>query len=193
MMEYIVEKIGMSRTVTIPSVPVTLLKVVEVKVCEVIADKKAIVAYASGKKMNRAIAGKQKKYNLGAQFNRFATLEVANEEAGDLDVSALSEVKVLKATFSSKGRGFAGVMKRYNFAGGPGGHGSRFHRAPGSIGNAEWPGRVQKGRRMPGHYGNAKTTVKNEVLSFDAQNGILAVKGPVPGANGALGRVRIAK
>ncbi len=193
MMEYIVEKIGMSRTIAVPSIPVTLLKVVEAKVCEVDADKKAIVAYASGKKMNRSIAGKQKKYNLSSQFNRFATLEVANEEAGDLDTAALNDVKVVKATFVSKGRGFAGVMKRYNFAGGPGGHGSRFHRAPGSIGNAEWPGRVQKGRRMPGHYGNATTTVKNEVLSFDAQNSILAVKGPIPGANGALGRVRIVK
>ncbi len=192
-MEYIVEKIGMSRTIAVPSIPVTLLKVVEAKVCEVDADKKAIVAYASGKKMNRSIAGKQKKYNLSSQFNRFATLEVANEEAGDLDTAALNDVKVVKATFVSKGRGFAGVMKRYNFAGGPGGHGSRFHRAPGSIGNAEWPGRVQKGRRMPGHYGNATTTVKNEVLSFDAQNSILAVKGPIPGANGALGRVRIVK
>ncbi|NOX14755.1 MAG: 50S ribosomal protein L3 [Epsilonproteobacteria bacterium] len=192
-MEYIVEKIGMSRTVTVPSVPVTLLKVVEAKVCEVNADKKAIVAYASGKKMNRSIAGKQKKYNLSTQFNRFVTLDVASEEAGDLDISALNDVKVIKATFTSKGRGFAGVMKRYNFKGGPGGHGSRFHRTTGSIGNAEWPGRVQKGRRMPGHYGNATTTVKNEVVSFDAQNSILAVKGPIPGANGALGRVRIVK
>lgn len=192
-MEYIVEKIGMSRTIAVPSIPVTLLKVVKVKVCEIGTDKKAIVAYASGKKMNHAIAGKQKKYNLSAQFNRFATLEVANEEAGDLDTSMLSEAKVVKTSFDSKGRGFAGVMKRYNFAGGPGGHGSRFHRAPGSIGNAEWPGRVQKGRKMPGHYGNVKTTVKNEVLSFDAQNGVLTVRGSVPGANGALGRVRIAK
>ncbi len=191
-MEYIVEKIGMSRTIAVPSVPVTLLKVKEAKVCE-ITDGKAIVAYANGRKMNRAISGKQKKYNLSAEFNRFATLDVANEEIGDLDVAPLGEAKTLKISFNSKGRGFTGVMKRYNFAGGPGSHGSRFHRAPGSIGNAEWPGRVQKGRKMPGHYGNAKTTVKNEVVSFDAENGILAVKGSVPGANGALGRVRIVK
>ena len=98
-MEYIVEKIGMSRTITVPSVPVTLLKVIEAKVCEVDAEKRAIVAYASGKKMNRSIAGKQKKYNLSAQFNRFVTLEVANEEAGDLDTSSLNDVKVVKSTF----------------------------------------------------------------------------------------------
>jgi len=192
-MEYIVEKIGMSRTIAVPSIPVTLLKVKETKVCEITDDKQAIVAYVSGKKMNKAIVGQQKKYNLSGEFNRFATLSVSNTEVGDIDTSVISDTKIIKISFDSKGRGFAGVMKRYNFAGGPGGHGSRFHRAPGSIGNCEWPGRVQKGRRMPGHYGNAKTTVKNEVVSFDAENGILAVKGSVPGANGALGRMRIVK
>lgn len=192
-MEYIVEKIGMSRTIAVPSVPVTLLKVVEAKVCEVNEAKRAIVAYASGKKMNKAIAGQQKKYDLSAQFNRFVTLDVSNEAAGDIDTAPLSEAKNLKVTFNSKGRGFAGVIKRHGFAGGPASHGSRFHRRPGSIGNAEWPGRVQKGRKMPGHYGNDKVTVKNDVVSFDSENGILAVKGAVPGANGALGRVRIVK
>ena len=192
MMEYIVEKIGMSRTIAVPSVPVTLLKVVEAKVCEVDESKRAIVAYASGKKMNKAIAGQQKKYGLSAEFNRFVTMDVANAEAGTLDTAPLSEAKNLKVTFNSKGRGFAGVIKRHGFAGGPASHGSRFHRAPGSIGNAEWPGRVQKGRKMPGHYGNTKVTVKNDVVSFDATTGILVLKGSVAGANGSLGKVRIA-
>jgi large subunit ribosomal protein L3 len=57
----------------------------------------------------------------------------------------------------------------------------------------EWPGRVQPGQKMPGHYGNETKTVKNEILSFDPETGIIVVKGSVPGANGALGRVRIAK
>lgn len=192
-MEYIVEKIGMSRTIAVPSVPVTLLKVVEAKVCEVDEAKLAIVAYASGKKMNKAITGQQKKYDLSAEYNRFVTMTVANAEAGTLDTAPLSEAKKIKTSFNSKGRGFAGVIKRHGFAGGPASHGSRFHRTGGSIGNAEWPGRVQKGRKMPGHYGNAKVTVNNEIVSFDAENGILAVKGAVPGANGAIGRVRIAK
>ncbi len=192
-MEFIVEKIGMSRTISVPSVPVTLLKVREAKVCEIAEDGRAIVAYASGKKRNKAIEGQQKKYGLSPEYNRFATLKVANAEAGDLDMSPLAEAKKVKCTFNSKGRGFSGVVKRWNFAGGPGSHGSRFHRAPGSIGNCEWPGRVQPGQKMPGHYGNAKVTVKNEVVSFDAENGILVVKGAVPGPNGAMGRVRIAK
>ncbi len=192
-MEYIVQKIGMSRTIGVPSVPVTLCKVLEAKVCEINEDKKAIVAYSDGKKTNKAIAGQQKKYNLSKEFNRFVTLKVSNEEVGDIDVEALKNAKKVKSTFTTKGRGFTGVMKRWNFAGGPGGHGSRFHRAGGSIGNCEWPGRVQKGRKMPGQYGNTQVTVKNDVVSFDEENGILVLKGAISGANGKVGKIRIIK
>ena len=93
-MEYIVEKIGMSRTITVPSKPVTLLRVLDTKVCEV-NEGTAIVAYNSGKKMNKSIEGQQKKYSLSAEFNRLATMEVANTEAGDLDLTPLAEAKVL--------------------------------------------------------------------------------------------------
>ena len=193
-MEFIVEKIGMSRTIDVPSVPVTLLKVVEAKVCEVREDGKALVAYNSSKKINKAIEGQQKKFSISKEFNKFMTLKVAEgTEPGDLSTEPLANASVVKTSFNSKGRGFTGVMKRHNFAGGPGAHGSRFHRAPGSIGMCEWPGRVQPGQKMPGHYGNAKTTVKNEVISFDAENGILVLKGAVPGHKGARGVVRIVK
>ena len=192
-MEFIVEKIGMSRTVSVPSTPVTLLKLREAKVLEIKENGKALVAYPNGKKFNKAIEGIQKKYGISKEFNRFVELKVANTEAGDLDTTPLNEAKKLKISFKSKGRGFAGVMKRHGFAGGPAAHGSRFHRAPGSIGNAEFPGRVQPGQKMPGHYGNKTITVQAEVLSFDPDSGILVIKGSVPGANGALGKVRIAK
>lgn len=191
-MEYIVEKIGMSRTITNPSIAVTLLRVVNAKVCEVEGGK-ALVAYPKGKASNKCVAGQQKKYNLSAEYNRFATLEVANTEAGDLDETPLNEAKILKVSFNTKGRGYSGVMKRHNFAGGPASHGSRFHRRHGSIGNREWPGRVQPGMKMAGHYGNTKVTVKNEVVSYDAENKILVVKGAVPGYNGAMGKIRITK
>jgi large subunit ribosomal protein L3 len=191
-MEYIVEKIGMSRTITVPSTSVTLLKLKEVKVCEV-NDGVAIVSYNDGKKSNKAIEGQQKKYSLSAEFNRFATMTVANTEAGDLDLSPLAEAKIVKASFETKGRGFAGVVKRWNFGGGPGSHGHRFHRTGGSIGNAEWPGRVMKGKKMSGQYGNEKVTVKNEIVSFDAENGVIALKGSIPGANGSLGRIKVVK
>ena len=191
-MEYIVEKIGMSRTISVPSKVVTLLKVKEIKVCEV-NDGVALVAYSQGKSTNKPVEGQQKKYNLSAEFNKFATLEVANTEAGDLDMTPLADAKKVKASFNTKGRGFTGVMKRWNFAGGPGAHGHRFHRTGGSIGNREWPGKVQKGRKMSGQYGNEQVTVKNEVMSYDAENGVLVVVGSIPGANGALGRVKVVK
>jgi|ERR1712194_729220 large subunit ribosomal protein L3 len=191
-MEFIVEKIGMSRTVSVPAVPVTLLRVLDTKVCEV-TDGVAIVSYASGKKMNKTIEGQQKKYNLSKEFNRFATANVANAEAGDLDVNPLAEASVLKTTFKTKGRGFQGAVKRWNFAGGRASHGHRMGRRTGSIGNAEWPGRVQPGKKMPGQYGNTNVSVKNDVVSFDAETGILVVKGSVSGPNGALGKVKVAK
>ena len=191
-MEFIVQKIGMSRTVSVPSTPVTLLKVLDTKVCEV-TDGVAIVSYSNGKKFNKAIEGQQKKFNLSKEFNRFATMTVANAEAGDLDVSGLGEAQTLKTTFKTKGRGFTGAVKRWNFAGGRASHGHRMGRRVGSIGNCEWPGRVQPGKKMPGQYGNTKVSVKNEVLSFDAETGILVLKGSVAGPNGALGKVKVAK
>ena len=191
-MEFIVQKIGMSRTVSVPSTPVTLLKVLDTKVCEV-TDGVAIVSYSNGKKFNKAIEGIQKKYNLSKEFNRFATMTVANAEAGDLDVSGLSEAQTLKTTFKTKGRGFTGAVKRWNFAGGRASHGHRMGRRVGSIGNCEWPGRVQPGKKMPGQYGNTNVSVKNEVISFDAETGILVLKGSVAGPNGALGKVKVAK
>ncbi len=182
----------MSRTITVPSKPVTLLRVLDAKVCEV-NEGVAIVAYNSGKKMNKSVEGQQKKYSISSEFNKFATLEVANSEAGDLDLTPLAEAKVVKATFNTKGRGFTGAMKRWNFGGGPAEHGHRFNRRTGSIGQKEWPGRVMKGKKMAGQYGNTQNSVKNEILSFDAENKIVAVVGSVSGANGSLGRIKVAK
>ncbi len=193
-MEFIVEKIGMSRTINVPAVPVTLLKVIDTKVCEVREDGKALVAYNSSKKINKSIEGQQKKYGIDKQFNKFMTIEVAEgAQPGDLDTAPLAEAAVVKTSFRTKGRGFQGGMKRHGFGGGPASHGHRFGRRIGSIGNAEWPGRVQPGQKMPGQYGNTQVTVKNEVLSYDAENGILVLKGAVPGHKGARGLVRIVK
>ncbi|MGE4295868.1 MAG: 50S ribosomal protein L3 [Campylobacterales bacterium] len=191
-MEYVVEKIGMSRTLGALSTPVTLLKVREAKVVETRADGKAVIAYAQGKRLNKAIAGMQKKHGLSKEFNRFATVAAPNAQVGDMDYSALAEGAVLKASFLTKGRGFTGVIKRWNFGGGPAAHGHRFHRTGGSIGNREEPGRVIPGKKMSGQYGHELVSVKSEVLSFDAENKIIVVKGSIPGPNGALGRVKVA-
>jgi large subunit ribosomal protein L3 len=193
-MEFIIEKIGMSRTIGVPSVPVTLLKVIETKVCELREDGKALVAYNYSKKMNKSIEGQQAKFSIDKEFNKFMTIRVAEgTEAGAYSTEALADAKLVKTSLNTKGRGFSGGMKRHNFGGGPGSHGHRMGRRIGSIGNAEWPGRVMKGKKMPGHYGNTQVTVKNDVISFDAENGILVLKGSIPGHNGARGLVRIVK
>lgn len=108
-------------------------------------------------------------------------------------VEALAEAKQVHVSGVSKGKGFAGSMKRHNFKGGPGGHGSHFHRAPGSVGQASTPSRVFKGKKLPGHMGSEKVTVRNlDVVSVDAERNLLLVKGAVPGAKGALLTIRMA-
>ncbi len=95
-------------------------------------------------------------------------------------VSANSKVNV---TASSKGKGFQGVMKRHGFHGGPGGHGSGLGRSTGSIGTSKTPGKVYKGRKMPGRMGNQKMTVRNlKVIKIDEAKNLLFLKGQVPGA-----------
>jgi large subunit ribosomal protein L3 len=192
-MEFLVEKIGMSRTLGEVSNAVTLLKVLPAKVVKVNNEGKSLVAYSRGKAINKPIEGQQKAYGLSKEFNKFASLVVDNKEAGEQETASLEAAIELKATFRTKGRGFTGVMKRWNFAGGPGGHGHRFHRTGGSIGNREWPGRVQRGKKMSGQYGDETVTVKCEVLSFDKNAGVLVVKGSVPGANGGFGKVKVVK
>jgi len=94
----------------------------------------------------------------------------------------------------SKGRGFAGVVRRHHFGGGEGSHGSMFHRAPGSIGASSFPSRVLPGMRMGGQMGNEQVTVRNlEIVSVDADENVIAVKGAIPGPNGGYVMVRRAK
>lgn len=90
----------------------------------------------------------------------------------------------------SKGKGFQGVMKRWHFGGGPGSHGSHFKREPGSVGMRTQPGRILPGHHMAGHMGNEQVTLhRRPVVAVDAEKGLIAVKGPVPGPNG--GRVYV--
>jgi large subunit ribosomal protein L3 len=87
----------------------------------------------------------------------------------------------------TKGRGFAGVVKRWGFGGGKKTHGSRSHRVPGAIGNATYPGRVQKGKKLPGRMGYQRKTVKNlEVIDVRPEIDVVLVKGAVPGSKNSL-------
>ena len=125
--------------------------------------------------------------------------EVRMEDAsgykpGDqMTVAEFAECKKVDVTGTSKGKGYAGVMKRHGFGGGPGGHGAHFHRAPGSIGQCATPSRVLKGVRLPGHMGCDRVTVKNlEVVRVDEDLNIILVKGAVPGGKNGIVRVRVA-
>jgi len=114
---------------------------------------------------------------------------ISSVKRGDkVDVGFLKHGDLVNVTGVSKGRGFAGVVKRHHFAGGPKTHGQTDrHRAPGSIGSTTFPGRVLKGKRMAGHMGNRRVTVRNlEVIQADPERNLLLVKGAVPGANGGL-------
>jgi large subunit ribosomal protein L3 len=129
-----------------------------------------------------------------AGTNVFAVLqEVRIDDVSPYEVGkeiTLSIFKVgdkVKITGISKGKGFAGVMKRWNFKGGANTHGSMFHRAPGSIGASADPSRVLKGKRMPGHLGAEKVTVKNiEVMEIREKDNLMLVKGSVPGAKNSI-------
>lgn len=98
---------------------------------------------------------------------------------------------VVRVSSKSKGRGFAGVIKRWGFAGGKETHGCRSHRVPGSIGNSATPGRVIKGRKLPGRLGYQKTTVKNmKIVDVRPDMDVIAIKGPVPGSNNGIVEIR---
>ena len=122
------------------------------------------------------------------------------EYSGDANVGDRVQVDIFKAGDSidvigqSKGKGFQGVVKRHNFAGGRASHGSMFHRAPGSIGASAFPSRVMKGMRMGGRMGGDQVTVKNlRVAKVDAENNLLYIRGAVPGGRNGLVVVRFAK
>ncbi len=147
-------------------------------------------------KVNKPMAGHFAKQ--GAEPVRYLrevrVADASEYTVGDkVTVEDFADVKKVDVTGTSKGKGFAGVMKRYGFGGGPGGHGSHFHRVPGSIGQCATPSRVFKGVRLPGHMGCDTVTTKNiEVVRVDAEQNLILLKGSVPGGKNAIVRIRMA-
>jgi large subunit ribosomal protein L3 len=116
-------------------------------------------------------------------------------KAGDeVKASIFNEKDYVDVVGTSKGKGFQGVMKRHNFAGGRGSHGSMFHRAPGSIGSSAYPSRVFKGMRMTGRMGGERVTTKNlQIVKIDAEQNLIYVRGAVPGPRSGYVTIRRAK
>jgi len=150
------------------------------------------------KKQNKPMTGHFKKAGAdGVKYVREFKLKPGN---GDIKLGEKILVDQFKpndkvdVTGVSKGKGFAGVVRRHGFRGGEGTHGSMFHRAPGSIGASSFPSRVFPGTRMGGQMGDVQVTVRNlEVIDVDTEDNVLMVKGAVPGPNGAYVIVRRAK
>lgn len=145
-------------------------------------------------KLNKPITGHLKKTTeKGFRVLReFRTDDVKEVEAGATFSTDMFTVgDKVNISGISKGRGFQGTIKRHGFSRGPETHGSRNHRKPGSIGNSAWPGKVFKGKKLPGHMGTDRNTVKNlTIIDIKHEENLLLVKGPVPGCKTGILEVR---
>jgi large subunit ribosomal protein L3 len=139
------------------------------------------------KNVTKPLAGVFKKAGTPA-FKKLREFRVSGLKVGDIiKVDSFSKGDVVAASGISKGKGFQGVMKRHNFKGGPGSHGSMFNRAPGSIGASSYPSRVWKGIRMAGHMGSERVTVQNiTVVDVMPEKNIILLWGAVPGGANAI-------
>ena len=184
-------------------VPVTVIQagpcvVAQVKTTETDGYEAVQIGFGDIKehRVNKPMKGHFAKAGIAPmRYLREVRVEDASQHScGDvITVESFADTAKVDVTGVSKGKGFAGVIKRHHFAGGPGGHGSHFHRAPGSIGMCAYPSRVLKGMRMAGHMGCDRVTVKNlAVVRVDTDQNLILVKGAVPGGKGALVQVRMA-
>ncbi|MDY7117487.1 50S ribosomal protein L3 [Halomonas sp. SSL-5] len=194
------KKAGMTRVFTEDgaSVPVTVIevepnRVTSVKTVE--SDGYAAVQVTTGsrkaKHLSKAQAGQFAKAGIEAGRSlmefRLSEGDEAPAVGGELTVSLFEAGQMIDVTGSSKGKGFQGAVKRWNFRTQDNSHGNSLsHRAPGSIGMCQTPGRVFKGKKMAGQMGNVRCTVQSlEVVRVDAERNLLLVKGAVPGATGS--------
>ncbi len=195
-------KIGMTQlfvegsavgTTVIETQPCT---VVQVKTVETDGYNALQLAYdeVAERKVTRPLQGHYKKAGVAPHRHLFEVrIENPSEyTVGDrLGVEIFSEGDKVDVTGKSRGLGFQGVVKRWDFAGGPATHGSHFHRRPGSVGNCVKPGRVVKGKKLPGQTGNRRVTIRGlRVLRVDPEKNLLVLKGATPGARGTLLQLR---
>lgn len=141
-------------------------------------------------KVTRPLAGQFKKAGVAPHRHllEIRVADVSKHNVGDvIGIEFFSEGDKIDVSGVSRGLGFQGVVKRWKFAGGPASHGSHFHRRPGSVGACVRPGRVIKGRKLPGHMGARRVTVRRlRILRVDAERNLLVVKGATPGTSGTM-------
>ncbi len=187
-------------------VPVTLLKAGP---CVVVQRKTpmtdgydavqlGLMEFVKAQRINKPLTGHLKRSNgSGVKFLRELMLRPGDDDLKPGDQVLVDQFKPkekVDVIGVSKGRGFAGLVRRHHFRGGDATHGSMFHRAAGSIGASSYPSRVWPGQKMAGHMGTQRVTVKNlEIIDVNAEDNVLVVKGAVPGPNGGYVVVRRAR
>ena len=150
------------------------------------------IGTGTARRTTKPRAGQLKDLPRVRDVREFRVDDVSAYEVGQtLDVSLFEDGESVDITGTSKGKGFAGTIKRHHFRRGPETHGSDSHRAPGSVGGGTYPGKVFRGSPMAGHMGHERVTVKNAtIVRADSERNLLLVKGPVPGPRNALVVVR---
>jgi large subunit ribosomal protein L3 len=178
------KKLGMTRVIQDDGrvIPITLIECEPNEVHQVKTEEKdgypAIVLgfskLAKPKKTKKFAHLKEVKLDEGEEYKKGDTI----------DLGKFNEIQSVEVSGISKGKGFAGVIKRWNFARGPETHGSHHHREPGAVGACAAPGRVDKGKKMPGHMGNEKITLKKVKVEYlDSKNNVIGLRGSIPGPN----------
>ncbi|MCF7831032.1 50S ribosomal protein L3 [Candidatus Gracilibacteria bacterium] len=179
-------KLGMSQFISPESGEVSPVTVLEAPANTVLQVKK------TDKDGYKAVViGAFERKNFGKNDNKkykfIQELSLAGDEElkkGDkITLESLKEIKTVKVTGTSKGKGFSGVVRKYNFGRGRETHGSHHHREPGSVGTCAKPGRILRGKKMPGQYGNTQVTIRStEIVDIDLDKNLIALRGSVPGA-----------
>ena len=148
------------------------------------------------KHINKPRKGHFEKSKLAAKkhLREFRLEDISNFKVGDeVKANILKEIRPHSKIDVSKGKGFQGVIKRHGQHRGPMGHGSMYHRRPGSMGATSTPGRVFKGKKLPGHMGSVTVTIQNlDVIAVDMDKNVILVKGSVPGTKGAILKIKSA-
>lgn len=204
--ELLGKKIGMTQVFNEKNqfLPVTLIQlnpcaIVQVKTVEKDGYNAVQLGYGLQKesRVQDPLLGHFKKAGVSPvrELFEFRVSNVSDYKVGEtLGLDQFKEGEKVDVTGKTKGRGFQGAVKRWRFRGGHQTHGAMSHRRTGSIGQRQWPGEVEKNKKMPGHMGDVTVTVQNlEIVKIFADKGLILVKGSFPGSNGSIIRVRKAK
>lgn len=180
------KKLGMTRVIQDDGrvIPMTVIQcepnvIAQIKTVEKDGYPAIVLGFSALKKPT-----KTKKFLAMKEFRTKGDEQV--KKGDTVTVEMFKEGDLISVTGTSKGKGFQGVIKRHHMAGGPGSHGSHFHREPGSVGARAKPGKILRGKRLPGHMGDETVTVRTSVVYLDNKKNLVGIKGAVPGGNNGI-------